>query len=372
MGVIINSRFFRSANQLIYLAIMILLPVIQSRAVPKIILDTDIARVDEYGKSASDIDDLGALTILNALANRNECEILGIVTSIRSNTVVGMIDAVNTYFNNKDIPIGIKGGNYDLITDQNSYAKLISSRFSHNQNSESAASATSLIRQLLAEASDDDTIIYIHADAVAHWEYLNIGSFLESEPDDISSLTGWELFNQKVDEFVTYMPCMPNDQVSENCPTWNNVATSDATKLQAFLNNYRNIVTGNTTAPEEVHVMTKLWDEPDTNPIKVAYEYYYTKTPPPWQSTPEIPEGISLYGDPLGVLFSIRNQETTDLLTTIDEGSYFLNDNQKLRWDRSSNSKTARYFFTNPNQKDKLYSMLDALMVYSPLKNGAQ
>ena len=352
-----------------YLLVLFVLSVNLALAVPKVILDTDIARVDADGYSASDIDDLSALAILNALANRQECEILCIVTSTRSNTVVGMIDAINTYYHNGEVPIGIKGGNKNLIRDRNSYAKIISKQFTHDQQSIDALDAKSLIRQVLSTTSVSDTIIYIHGDAFANWDYLCIGEFLESESDTFSNLDGWDLFNQKVDEFVSYTPCLPNHQVSNNCPAWADVVSSDTEKVGRFLKKYRNTLTGNTTAPEEVHVETRLWQQQDTHPVKISFEYYYSMTPPPWHQGNQVPDAVSLYGDPLGVFFSIRDRGSTDLLTLETDGSFMLDIEDKLRWGPSSQNHNQQYFFTNPENRIQLNADLDELLNHSPISS---
>ena len=53
-----------------YLLVLFILSVNLVLAVPKVILDTDIARVDADGYSASDIDDLSALAIFQDPVNR--------------------------------------------------------------------------------------------------------------------------------------------------------------------------------------------------------------------------------------------------------------------------------------------------------------
>lgn len=59
----------------------------------------------------SDCDDVGALALLHEFENQGKVEILGIIYS--SGAVpygVGIIDAINRYYNHSAIPIG---ANYD-------------------------------------------------------------------------------------------------------------------------------------------------------------------------------------------------------------------------------------------------------------------
>jgi hypothetical protein len=348
--------------------IFLLLINIQTFAVPKIIFDTDIAGIDVNGRDISDIDDLGALAILNAWANKQRCEILCVLTNSRSDKVVEMVDAVNTYYGNPGIPVGLKYGVEGLIEDKNGFSKYISEKFASSLKSIDAPSAANLLREVFTKVSETDTVIYIHADGIANFDFLSISSFLESKPDNTGKLEGWELFNQKVDLFVTYIPCLPNDGVSDNCPEWTNVPATDKLKLQFFLDNFENNLIGNTTAVEEAHLPTNLWKQPDSNPVKMAYEYYYTKTPPPWHSSGEIPESISIYGDGLGIFYLIGNKSIGHLFQRKDKGCFVIDGNQKLRWDQERENKNHSYFFTKPELHQELWNTLDQLICFDPQK----
>src|SRR5690242_4431100 len=70
------------------------------QAVP-VILDTDIG---------PDYDDVGAVTILHALADRGEARLLAIVASNKNELVAPTIDVFNTYFDRPDLPIGAPKG----------------------------------------------------------------------------------------------------------------------------------------------------------------------------------------------------------------------------------------------------------------------
>jgi len=334
-------------------------------AIPKVIFDTDIARVDSTGHDRSDIDDLGALAILNTLSNQNLCEILCIVTNSRSDKVVEMVDAVNSYYNNPGIPIGLKEGNNRLIETQNSYAKYISSLFRHSQYSIDAPSSTELLRKVLSEVSEDDTVIYVHADMLSRWDYLCIASFLESGEDELSQLTGYELLNLKVDKFISYIPCLPNNNISENCPDFFDFPDDNAEKIQQFLNNFQNDLIGNATAIEAGHLPTKLWEQSDDNPVKLAYQYYYTKTPPPWHDSNEIPESISVYGDGLSIIYLITNTSSRHLFNQNNIGCFVIDKQKKLRWSDINNRKNHSYFYPVPERRKELWVLIDELICFN-------
>jgi hypothetical protein len=347
---------------------LLLIPCLQLNAVPKIIFDSDIAGVNEDGKDRSDIDDLSALVLLNALANMDKCEILCIVTNTRSDQVVDMIDAVNTYYDNPNIPIGIKGGSSDLIKVTNSYSKIIADNYEHKQQSVNALSSTEVLRHALSGISESDTVIYIHADAIAYWETLCIGSFLESSPDGISALSGWELFNTKVDKFVSYIPCLPNNNVAENCPDWANRVSTNPVKVANFIENYQNELIGNTTAIMQAHLPTRLLEQSDDHPLKVAFNHYYTQTPPPWHGSNEVPNEISIYGDGLGIFYTVLGESVKHIFAYHSQGNFKITDDQKLRWTSKDMDNRNGYFYPLPQYKAELWKKLDELICYKPKK----
>ena len=66
-----------------------------------IILDTDIG---------PDCDDVAALAVLNLLADRGLCRILGVSHCTSNPYGAGMIDVINRYYGRPDIAISTYGG----------------------------------------------------------------------------------------------------------------------------------------------------------------------------------------------------------------------------------------------------------------------
>ena len=66
-----------------------------------IILDTDME---------SDVDDVGALAMLHALADRGEIEILAVMMSAKNPDATLCANRLNTYFGRPDLPIGVLKG----------------------------------------------------------------------------------------------------------------------------------------------------------------------------------------------------------------------------------------------------------------------
>src|SRR5437879_5149211 len=57
-----------------------------------------------------DYDDVGAITILHALADKGEAKILATMASTKYEGVAGVLNVFNTYFNRPDIPVGVPKG----------------------------------------------------------------------------------------------------------------------------------------------------------------------------------------------------------------------------------------------------------------------
>ena len=98
--------------------VTLLVPVARTNAAAaKVILDTDIS---------SDVDDCGALAILNALADRGEAEILACVVDGHDadKAAVAAVNVINTYYGRGDVPIGAYQGDKGRPSQSHYTAKL--------------------------------------------------------------------------------------------------------------------------------------------------------------------------------------------------------------------------------------------------------
>ncbi len=158
----------------------------------KIILDTDMG---------SDCDNVRALALLNEYSNQEKAEIPGVIYSSGAIPYgVGVIDAINKYNGNNNIPIG---ANYDKSlgdpVDEMEAEKLskdtsaFKNRFILNTD---VPEQTQLIRSLVSEQKDN-SVVYV---TIGHTKGLY--DFLTSEPDTISDLSGYKLAKKKIKKWV--------------------------------------------------------------------------------------------------------------------------------------------------------------------------
>src|SRR5207249_10684258 len=90
-----------------------------------VIFDTDMAL---------DVDDVGALALLHALANRGECRILAVGTSESARAYDGqwappMADAINRYYGRPEIPVGVFRGPHQEMGEKGRYAETTAKAF---------------------------------------------------------------------------------------------------------------------------------------------------------------------------------------------------------------------------------------------------
>ncbi len=152
----------------------------------KIIFDTDIE---------ADVDDVGSVALLHALANRGEAEILAMGVSAKHQWCAPCLDALNTYFRRPDIPIGVlkgPGSNND-----SKYCRKIAEEFPHDLKSpDDAPDAVEVYRKVLAKQPDQSVVM------VSVGFLTNFANLVRSQGDAHSPLGGVDLVKQKVKAWV--------------------------------------------------------------------------------------------------------------------------------------------------------------------------
>lgn len=159
-----------------------------------VIYDTDIGL---------DIDDVGGLALLHALADRGEATILGVMVSESIHNYDGLwgpplVDIINTYYRRPDVPVGVyKGTPIDIGRYGHFAEPVVKAKFPHKLvDAWDAEDATSVYRRVLAAAADDSVVV------VTAGYLTNLYGLMVSTPDAISPLTGMELVGRKVREWV--------------------------------------------------------------------------------------------------------------------------------------------------------------------------
>jgi inosine-uridine nucleoside N-ribohydrolase len=159
------------------------------KTIPSIIFDSDIG---------PDYDDVGALAILHALADKKECRILATIASNRYDRIASVLDVLNTYFLRPDLPIGVVRGKAIEIGVGQNWDSVLVAKYPHDlKTNDQAEDALKLYRKILASQPDHSVTI------VTVGFLTNMSNLMMSGPDEFSPLTGKELVRKKVNKLVS-------------------------------------------------------------------------------------------------------------------------------------------------------------------------
>lgn len=153
-----------------------------------IILDTDIG---------SDSDDVGAMMVLHRLKKEGKCHILAVTSSTSRNDSVAIIDVINRYYGEENIPTGkvkskvcSEGGSHGM------YSRAVAFAYKSKYLQSEAEDAVKVLRRALAGATGKVRLVTIGS-------FVNIADLLKSMPDEISPLDGKNLVLSKVSDMFS-------------------------------------------------------------------------------------------------------------------------------------------------------------------------
>ena len=261
----------------------------------KVIFDSDIG---------PDWDDVGATATLHALANRGEAEILAMCVSSGGHSGIWgppCLDAFNTYYGRPDIPIGVaqNGPNFG-----SSYNQQIAEEFPQDLGTGNAWDAVELYRKVLSEQPDSSVVI------VTTGFMTNIANLLKSTADSYSSLTGIDLVNKKVKQWVCMGGGYPSSGGEFNF-------NQDAAATKYVVENWpKPVLFSGVEIGGSILTGAKLALTSESNPIRRAYQLaggYVGSTRSSWDQTAV----LAAVRDPL----LYWNLETTGYCDVGDNGS---------------------------------------------------
>jgi inosine-uridine nucleoside N-ribohydrolase len=265
----------------------------------RIVFDTDIG---------PDCDDAGTLALLNSLADRGEAKILGMACCTSSEWGAPCLDAINTYYGRKDVPIGTlkKTGFLGGAGDQK-YNEYVAKNFPNKLKSgTNAMDAVELYRKILA-AQHDGSVTF-----VATGPLPNLANLLVSGPDAHSPLAGTALVAKKVKQLVV---------MGGNYPAgdeWN--FQQDVSATRKVVEDWPTpIVFSGGEVGSKIGTGARLETEtPPSNPVRKAYELYIGagKNRQSWDQT--------------AMLFAIRGE--ADYFTLSPDGKIAVEAKGKNTW----------------------------------------
>jgi len=235
--------------------------------VPRIILDVDMAE---------DVDDVGALATLHALADRGECEILGVLVCSKNEWVAPCADAINTWYGRPGLPIGYQRAhtfgyrntvNPDRET-PSKYAEPVARAFPHDlQKGGDAPDAALLARKLLAAQPDGSVTI------VSVGFLSNLAALLDSRPDGASPLDGEALVKLKVKQWVCMGGIFPSGRFPDGQGEYNFMYDT-AASVRAVNDWPTPVVFSGFAIGAAIKVGSRLRETPEANPVRACYRHY--------------------------------------------------------------------------------------------------
>jgi inosine-uridine nucleoside N-ribohydrolase len=154
-----------------------------------IILDTDIG---------PDYDDVGAMAMMHALADKGEVRPLAVISSNKNELVVPTIEILNTYFGRPELPTGAPKGNGASFGATQKWPEMLVEKYPHKiAKTSDAPDAVATYRQILAKQPDQSVTI------VTVGFLTNLADLLDSGPDKNSQLSGSSLVRKKVKQLVS-------------------------------------------------------------------------------------------------------------------------------------------------------------------------
>jgi inosine-uridine nucleoside N-ribohydrolase len=241
-----------------------------------VIFDTDMG---------NDVDDLIALAMLQALQSRSACQLIAVTISKDHDLAGPFVDAVNTFYGRGDIPIGVVHNG--PTKDQGKYLLLEHSYRHQLKHGTDAPDAVALLRKSLT-AQDDASVIIIQTGFST-----NLARLLDSQPDDLSPLSGLELARRK----VKLLSVMAGDFSVRAKPEYN--VTNDIPSATKVFENWPGPIC---FSGAEVGLSVTYPSQ------SILHDYGYTEHHP-------LPEAYKLYNppphnrpcwDPTAVLYAIR------------------------------------------------------------------
>ncbi|NIJ51287.1 nucleoside hydrolase [Dyadobacter arcticus] len=160
-----------------------------------LILDTDIG---------PDYDDVGAMAVMHALADKGEVRPLAVIASNKDELVVPVIEILNTYFGRPELPTGAPKGNGASYGAIQKWPAMLAEKYPHKiAKTSDAPDAVKTYREILAKQPDQSVTI------VTVGFLTNLSDLLDSKPDSYSALSGSSLVKKKVKHLVAMAGAFP-------------------------------------------------------------------------------------------------------------------------------------------------------------------
>jgi len=299
----------------------------------KLIFDTDMA---------SDCDDAGAIAVLHALADRDEVEILAMVTNRKcpGNSSAAACDAINTWYGRPDIPLGTDKDGAKTPERRNKpsrFTQNLREEFPHDSGGDDSLPDALDIYVETLRKQEDGSVVICSVGALSNLEDL-----LRAEPDLVKS---------KVKELFIMGGGFPRTSRPET-----NIILDPASAVTVTNEWPTPIVWQGFEVGAAMTNGAALQDSPKQNPVRRAYELR------PFHEFSAIDHGKPNH-DLATVLLAVRGIQP-ELWTEVKNGRVVVDSDGHTRWETDW-KKSHRYVRIKGSPK-KLEEILRDLLVAPP------
>lgn len=300
---------------------------------PKIIFDTDMG---------PDYDDVGAITVLHALADSGECELLATVASDRHPSVAPTIALFNRYFGRDTLPVGIAVPDAPELMASNGWNDSLINRYAPELRNRDFPDAVRLYRQVLAGQPDTSVTV------VTVGFLSNLAALLTSGPDQYSALTGEKLVQKKVKKLVAMAGAFPEGSEF-------NVNQHPEASSIVFSQWPRPILFSGFEVGVRIMTGKQVGSRTGDDPVTYAYRYNletYDGKPAEHRNS----------WDQTAVLAAIRDPEESFYVN--GPGRFIVRPDGSNTWDPAGN--TEHYFLVHKFPYVQLADRIEGLMLHVP------
>lgn len=297
-----------------------------------VIFDTDIM---------GDVDDVGAVAVLHALADRGEARILAMGVCVKNAWSPLCLDAINTFFGRAEVPLGVvKGPAHNRAS---KYAQAVAEEFPHALESADAAPDAALVyREVLAQQPDGSVVM------VSVGQLTNFRNLLKTGPDEHSSLDGRELVKRKVRAWVCMGGRFPEGREA-------NLINDGPAAAYAIAHWPTPIVFSGWEIGNEIMTGAGLRQAPEGTPVRRGYELYNgLKNRQSWDQT--------------AVLYAARGLDggLADYWDLRSTGHLHVSEDGSNAWHDSPNKDHA--YLVKKMPPEKIAAAIENLMLHLPAK----
>lgn len=296
----------------------------------RLIFDTDMM---------GDVDDVGTVAVLHALAGEGEVTVLAMGLSGKNPWSPLCLSALNQYFGRPEIPIGVVRG--PAFDKPSRYAEAIATEFPRKLvSADEAPDAALLYRKVLAAEADGSVVM------VSVGQLANFANLLRTAPDDCSRLDGRALVEKKVKAWVCMGGKIPEGREA-------NLVHDGAAAAYAIRNWPTPIVFSGWEIGKEIMTGAELKRVPETSPVRRAYQLFNgLKDRESWDQT--------------ALLYAVRGLDggLKDYWDLETEGYLHVNDDGSNEWRRTPDK--AHAYLVRKMEPEKIAAAIEELMLRQP------